>query len=65
MKNVKDNLSVNESLLWIFSLKYNHKTKEFTVYANGKKSYTTKKVETAPDAMVEYFENWDTEKVKT
>ena len=66
MKKLKQlKLSNDESILWIFSLKHNWKTKEFTVYANGKESYKTKSAETAPEAMVEYFENWDTEKVKT
>lgn len=49
---------------WQFDCVYDHATGEFIIYANGKESYRTKEAETAPEAMAEYFEKWDTDEVK-
>ena len=56
-------LKKDEMILWNFTLTHNSKTGEFTVYANGAKSFTTTETDEGPAAMLEYFEKWDSEDV--
>ena len=59
----KFDLKKTESLLWTFECVYDYESQIFTIYANGVKSFTTSNTDEAPAAMLEYFENWDTDEV--
>jgi len=54
----------NQSHHWQFDIIHNFTKGEFIVYANGKKSFTTKDADDCPEAMKEYFDKWDTNEVE-
>ncbi len=60
--NTEIKFGKNESISWVFTLVRDHKKGKWTVYAGNVKSYTTD-AETAPEAMLEYFQNWDSDEV--
>lgn len=63
MSHPEIKLTANQTLHWVFTIVYDHVDNSFTIYANGIKSYTTKEASDCPEAMREYFENWDTDEV--